>query len=159
MRSISERSLVNAALFYLRRYSASRRRLAEVLERKARRVLKEKGGEIAEARALIAQVVARMETAGYVDDARLAEAKRISLLRRGRGGRAIRAALQKQGLAPEVVAGAARVTPEEELDAARALVLRRKLGRAAERRQKDLAVLLRAGFGYDVAKRALAAAG
>lgn len=159
MRSISERSLVNAALFYLRRYSASRRRLAEVLERKAKRVLKEKGGDLAEARALIAQVVARMETAGYVDDARLAEAKRASLLRRGRGARAIRAALQQQGLAPEVVAGAARVTQEEELDAARALVARRKLGRAAERRQKDLAVLLRAGFGYDVAKRALAAAG
>lgn len=157
MRSISERSLANAALFYLRRYSASRKQLAQVLERKAKRVLKEKGGDLAEARGLIAQVVSRMETAGYVDDARLAEAKRASLLRRGKGARAIRVALTQKGLPPEVVAGASRVSAEEEAEAAQALVRRRRLGRDPQRRQKDLAVLMRAGFGFDVAKRALQA--
>ncbi len=157
MRKVTEQSLANAALFYLRRYSASRRQLGLVLTRKVKRVLREKGGELAPAQALIERVVERMVTAGYVDDARLAEAKRASLLRRGKGARAIRVTLQRKGLPAELVAQASRVSADEEFAAAQALVRRRKLGRDAERRQKDLGVLVRAGFSYDVARRALQA--
>lgn len=157
MRRISEQSLSNAALHYLRRYSASRKGLAQVLERKVKRHIREKGGELETARPLIAQVVERMVSAGYVDDARLAESKSASLHRQGKSVRVIRLKLRQKGLEAEVIAQSTVTTPERELEAAATLVKKRKLGRDPERRQKDLAVLLRAGFGFDVAKRALVA--
>ncbi|MFZ5440145.1 MAG: regulatory protein RecX [Myxococcota bacterium] len=158
MRRISEQSLSNAALHYLRRYSASRKGLASVLERKVKRHVREKGGDLEAARPLIAQVVERMVRAGYVDDARLAESKSASLHRQGKSVRVIRLKLKQKGLEPEVIAQSTVTTPERELEAASTLVRKKRLGKDPERRQRDLGVLLRAGFGYDVAKRALQAA-
>lgn len=157
MRKLSEQSLGNAALHYLRRYSASRKGLARVLERKAKRHVKEKGGELEAVRPMIAAVVERMVRAGYVDDARLAESKSASLHRQGKSSRVIKLKLREKGIEPELAAKAAQTTPEQELEAAQTLVRKKRLGRDPERRQKDLAVLMRAGFNYDVAKRALQA--
>lgn len=157
MRKLSEQSLGNAALHYLRRYSASRKGLARVLERKAKRHVKEKGGELEAARPLIAAVVERMVRAGYVDDARLAESKSASLHRQGKSARVIRLKLREKGLEPALVAQATQTTTERELEAATTLVRKRKLGCDPQRRQKDLGVLLRAGFTYDIAKKALQA--
>lgn len=157
MRRLSEQSLGNAALHYLRRYSASRKGLRQVLERKVKRHVREKGGDAAGAAPMIDAVVARMVNAGYVDDARLAEAKAGSLHRQGKSARVVRLKLRQKGIEADVIAKVTGSTPEKELEAALTLVKKKKLGRDPERRQKDLAVLLRGGFNYDVAKRALAA--
>lgn len=157
MRKLSEQSLGNVALFYLRRYSASRKGLTRVLERKVKRHVREKGGELEGTQALIEKVVARMVSAGYVDDARLAESKSASLHRQGKSSRVIRLKLREKGIEPELAAKSALTTPERELEAARTLVRKKKLGVDPERRQKDYAVLMRAGFAWDVAKRALQA--
>jgi regulatory protein len=156
VRRLSEQSLANAALFYLRRYSASRKGLAQVLERKVKRLIREKGGDLEAAQALIEQVVNRMVTAGYIDDSRLAEAKSASLHRQGKSARMIRLKLRQKGIEAEQVAKATVTTPEREFEAALTLVKKKRLGQDPERRQKDLAVLMRAGFGYDIAKRCLA---
>lgn len=155
MRRLSEQSLTNAALFYLRRFSASRKGLTQVLERKVRRYIREKGGDFETAKPLIDQVVSRMVSTGYVDDARLAEAKTASLHRQGKSSRVIRLKLEQKGIERELAAQSSSTTPERELEAARTLVRKKKLGADPERRRKDLAVLMRAGFSYDVAKRAL----
>lgn len=155
MRKLSEQSLSNVALFYLRRYSASRKGLSRVLERKVKRHLREKGGEPETAKVLIEQVVARMVSAGYLDDAKLAESKTASLHRQGKSSRVIRLKLREKGIEPELAAKSALTTPERELEAARTLVRKKKLGVDPERRQKDYAVLMRAGFNWEVAKQAL----
>jgi regulatory protein len=137
VRRISEKSVANAALFYLRRYAASRKRLEQVLLRKVRRV---KGGSVEDGRRHIAVVVERMIRAGYVDDERLATATAASLNRQGKSARMISLKLRLKGLPPR------RISPEDELEAARTMVRRRKA---------DLVKLARAGFSFDVAKRAL----
>jgi len=154
---LSEKSLSNAALLYLRRHSATRKGLARVLENKVKRHLREHGGELDAARQLIAEVVARMEKTGYVDDARMAESKTASLHRQGKSSRAIELKLREKGIEPGLAKSAALSTPERELEAAGMLVKKKRLGADPERDKKDLGVLLRAGFSFDVAKRALAA--
>lgn len=156
MRKVSERSLGNVALFYLRRYSASRERLTQVLERKVK--LGAKGADLTEAMQLVPQVVERMAKAGYLDDARLAEAKTASLHRQGKSSRVIEQKLRQQGLSAEQAKKSAASTPERELEAATTLVQRKRLGVDPERKQKDFAVLMRAGFNADLARKALATA-
>ncbi len=158
MRKITEKSLGNVALFYLRRYSASRERLTQVLERKVKLKLRGNAAELAEAMPIVAQVVERMAKAGYLDDARLAEAKTASLHRQGKSSRVIEMKLRQQGLSAEQAKKSAASTPERELEAATTLVQRKKLGVDPERKQKDLAVLMRAGFKTDIARKVLAAA-
>jgi len=155
MSKLSEESLSNAALFYLRRASASRRGLTQLLERKVKRHLREGGGEAGPARLMVEQVVARMVQAGYVDDAKVATAKTASLQRQGRSSRAIELKLRSAGIEPELAKASARSTPEHELEAARALAAKKRLGADPGRKQKDFAVLLRAGFSSDVARSAL----
>lgn len=156
MRRLSEQSLGNAALFYLRRYSASRKGLTQVLERKVKRFVREKGGDVEATAVMIDAVVERMVKSGYVDDARMAESKAGSLHRAGKSVRMIRLKLRQKGIEPEVVASVTSAsTPDTELEAALTLVKKKRLGRDPERRQKDLAVLMRAGFGYAIAKKAL----
>lgn len=159
MRRVSEQSLANVALHYLRRYSASRKGLRQVLERRVKRHVREKGGDLVAAGPMIDAVVTRMVSAGYVDDARLAESKAGSLHRAGKSVRVVRLKLRQKGIEPDVIAQVTQSTsgPEHELEAALTLVKKKKLGRDPERKQKDLAVLMRAGFGYGIAKKALSA--
>jgi regulatory protein len=145
------------ALHYLRRYSATRRGLTQVLTRRVKNHARLKKVEIpADIATQISNVVERMVRAGYIDDQRLAESKSASLQRQGKSARVIRLKLRMKGVPAELIAGATQISPEQELEAAALLVRKKKLGVDPERRQKDLGVLLRAGFSYDVAKRSLA---
>jgi SOS response regulatory protein OraA/RecX len=151
----SETSLANVALHYLRKHSASRKGLVQLLERKIKLQ-----GEVplSEARGLIDQVVARMEQDGYLDDARVAESKTASLLRQGKSSRVIELQLRAKGIDPALAKKSALTTPEVEFESACRLVKRKRLGVDPERKQKDFAVLMRAGFKSDVIRRALQAA-
>lgn len=157
MRRLSERSLMNAALFYLRRYAASEAQLVRVLTRKARRRAKDAGDEATDVTTLVRAVVARVVSAGYVDDARLAAAKVASLHRAGKSRRAIRVALRTKGLGERADEALSAAAPSDE-DAAWTLARKKRLGpfrtpsSRAERRAKDLAALARAGFPFSVAK-------
>lgn len=155
MRKLSEKSLGNVALHYLRKHSASRKGLVQLLERKIKRQ-----GDVAlsEARVIIDQVVARMVQAGYLDDARMAESKTASLHRQGKSSRVIELKLREKGIDPALAKRSAITTPEVEFESACMLVKRKRLGVDPERKQKDFAVLMRAGFNSDVARRALQAA-
>ena len=160
MRSISEKSLTNVALHYLRRYSATQAGLKRVLLRRCKRHAMRAGEpyEAAVVEALVDKVTARMVENGYVNDERLAQSKSASLHRQGKSARAIAFKLRARGVPQELVTKSIDKSPESELEAAMTLVARRKLGRLAERAKKDLAVLMRAGFSYGVAKRAMAQA-
>ena len=155
MRRLSEQSLLNAALHYLRRYSASRKGLTQVLERKVKRYQQRTDADVSSAAPLIAKVVERMVSAGYIDDVRFAEGLTASWLRQGKSTRLIRLKLIQKGVEPELAQSAVAASPETELEAARTLVRKRKLGVDPSRRQRDLACLMRAGFRFETAKCAL----
>jgi regulatory protein len=157
VRKVSEKSLSNVALFYLRKHSASRKGLTQFLERKVKLKLrgKDDAAELQGAKALIETVVARMMQSGYVDDARMAESKSASLQRQGKSSRVIQLKLREKGIEPALAAKSAITTPEQEFESACTLVKRKRLGVDPERKQKDFAVLMRAGFNSDLARRAL----
>jgi regulatory protein len=170
--------LQNAALFYLRRHSASVQQMKRVLARKAQRVNREKARvkkvdpEASEpkprrrekpveppvdASALIDALVAKLVEQGYLNDARLADQKASSLRRGGRSARMIRSKLQAKGLGAEV----ARISrPAADEDAVWVHARKKRLGPFStkpelrkERRLKDLASLARAGFSFALAKK------
>lgn len=159
--------LERAALYYLERYGGSAERVRRVLAKRVKRSVEELGTDAREGAQAIEEVIAKLRRLGYVDDARFACARARSMRKRGKSARAVRAALAVQGIAPELVdrALAEERGEDPELEAARALVKRRRLGphrvdetiRVSER-QRDLARLARAGFSYAVAVRALDAA-
>jgi regulatory protein len=155
---MTETSLANAALFYLSRYASSSGNLRRVLMRKVARSAAHYGDDPAPLKPIVEALVVQHCGTGAVNDALYAESQTRSLRRRGGSTRAIVQKLNAKGVPAEIVAETASALIEDggDLDAALRLARRRRLGpfRGAERletRQRDMAVLGRAGFGYQVA--------
>ncbi|MBC7908070.1 MAG: regulatory protein RecX [Rhodospirillaceae bacterium] len=158
--------LENAALHYLERYSSSSSNLKRVMMRKIDRSLAHWGGDRETCAAQLDTVIAKLARLHYLDDAAYAEQKTRSLHRQGKGLRTIRASLATKGIDAEIAAAAlnslADEVAEPDFAAAIKLARKRKLGpfRTAEReemRNKDLAVLSRAGFDFGTARRVIEA--
>lgn len=165
-RRISATSLENSALHYLERFDSTAANLRRVLERKVRRAVAHPQASIdaEQARAWIAEVVAKMVRLGYVDDRRTARLKTESLFRRGVAPAMIRRRLALLGAPEDAVNEALAALAEDAggdagLAAAVTLARRKRLGPfgkpelRAERRDRDLAALGRAGFDWETAHR------
>lgn len=156
-RAVTEAYLERAALHYLERFASSAENLRRVLRRKVETRCRLRGEEAEPFLLLIDPVVARTVSSGLVDDRRYAEARVASFRRRGASTRGIKAKLAAKGVGREVVESALEGEDGDERAAALALARRRKIGpfRPGDRasfRQKDMAVLARAGFAFDVAR-------
>ena len=149
--------LERAALYYLERFSASSAHLETVLRRKILRRCKLRGEAAEPFYALIPPLIARYVESGLLDDARYTQAKVSSLRRKGASARMITAKLAQKGVGRELVVQHIEADETSELDAARNLARRKKLGRdeSQEQKNRDLATLARAGFSYNIAKKAL----
>lgn len=175
-RPLSDLELEAYAVSYLSRFDCTTVKLRQVLARKLAKHRAEysaEQGAVAEgervtdrAPASIERIIARFVELGYLDDARFAQSLARGLLARGTAPRKAVERLRQRGVKGELAEQAVRdlgAPGETELAAARQLVRRKRLGwvrpEAArrERAQKDLGVLARAGFSFDVARRALAA--
>lgn len=145
------------ALAYLARFATSAAKLETYLRRK----LRERGWE-GEGEPPVNTLVERCISAGYVDDAAYARAKAGSLRRRGYGERRVDQSLGAAGIAVDL-REEMRGTVREARQAALALARKRRLGpfgslpieRAA--REKQIAVLLRAGHPLDIARQVIEA--
>jgi regulatory protein len=145
------------ALAYLARFATSAARLEAYLRRKLR-----ERGWAGDDEPPVAALVERCVAAGYVDDAGFAKARSGSLSRRGYGARRIDQALSAAGISEGI---RAEVAPEgsAERQSAVALARKRRLGPFGPagpdraQREKQLAVLLRAGHRLDMARAVVAA--
>lgn len=165
MADVTLAELERAALSYLNRFDSSAKNLRRVLFGVVRRAEKLGPVDRDQAARLIDQLIERYQASGLIDDRRYAETMARSLRTRGTSARAIRFKLSGRGIdandGAEALASIDGDAPDAELEAARALVRRRRLGpyRPADersaRRQRDLGALARAGFSLDVARRAL----
>jgi regulatory protein len=162
--SLDRRVIENKALSYLDRFDASASRLRRVLEQFVRRRAKELGADASSFTSLIDEILNRYQASGVVDDRRYAASMARTLAERGASRQAILTKLLGRGVRAEVAQAVVVELGQEvgtELDAARTLVRKRRLGHCrpeAERRanfRRDLGVLARAGFPFDVAKAAL----
>jgi regulatory protein len=173
MTKITETALREAALAHLARFATTEAGLRRVLGNRIRRWAREAAAEgqepdsiaatAATAKAQAAALAARLVQAGAVDDALFAQARARRLQGSGRSARATLAHLAAKGVAAET-ARAALAHEDMPGEFAAALILCRKrrfgpfaAGEAApELRRKWLASLARAGFGGEMARRALA---
>jgi len=122
-------------------------------------------GESSEAASeAIERVLVRLQRHGALDDRAYAAGLVRRLRARGGSARAIAARLSAKGVPDEVAREALRPETEQadELVAACRYARRRRLGafrasdtQRAERRERDLAALGRAGFGYGIARRVI----
>lgn len=153
--------LRRAALHYLSQRAASRQMLADTLERRARRRLatRELPADVVE---LITTTLDALAAERLLDDRAYAATRLATLGHRGLSRRRIAAGLAEKGLDRETIAAAVADAAVDDLAQARRFAERRRLGPwstrpdTEDRRRKDLAALGRAGFSYDIARRALA---
>jgi regulatory protein len=157
---VTEAYLERAALAYLERFASSAENLRRLLRRKVETRCRLRGEDPKPFLDLIGPVVARTVSTDLVDDRRYAEGRIASFRRRGASARGIKAKLAAKGVGRETVETALTEENGGDRAAAQAHARRRKLGpyRPGERaafRQKDLAVLARAGFSFDVAREVI----
>lgn len=145
-------SFEEMALAYVARFATSAAKLERYLYRK----LRERGwaGNGDEEGPDVPAMVARYVEKGYVDDAVYARAKANDLLRRGYGQRRVKQALGQAGIGESV---ADDVAPAEHMARTAAVHLARKRGFGPfaleapdrEKREKQIAAMLRAGHTFD----------
>jgi regulatory protein len=159
--------LARAALRYLERFDSSVANLRRVLLQRFRKQAREQAIDMDRAAQLIDELLERYQSSNLLNDERYARSIAAGLRARGKSRRAIVAKLRGRGIAAGIadaaVAKSDEASGDAEFAAAVALVRKKRLGphrpeeeREAERR-RDLSRLARAGFSFDVAKRALRA--
>lgn len=154
---LSEAALRAAALRYLARHAATAAQVTRVLERRQMRHGESSPSSAETVAGRIADVVAALQRAGLLNDADYAAMKAASLYRRGASTRQIAATLRDKGVPDGLVTEALHELDEvhgeaREERAALRYAQRRRLGpwarpeRREERRMRDIAAMMRAGF-------------
>ena len=153
---LDARKLDELALSYVGRFATTTAKLEAYLARK----LRERGWD-GEHPPAPAEIAARFAELGYVDDEAYARNRAGGLLRRGYGPRRVAQALGAAGIGEEIRDA---VRPGDAAARRAALALARKRGfgpfgsappasgLGRERREKQLAALVRAGHGFDAAR-------
>lgn len=142
------------ALHYVGKYATTTGKLATYLTRKIR----ERGWD-GERRTDVAAMVEQFVELGYIDDAQFAEARSRSFVRRGYGERRLNNDLRASGIGEADAGPAKEHMAESAFTAAENFARRRRMGPFAneaatpEKRQKQLQAFLRAGHGFELAKR------
>ena len=170
---ITEAGLETAAGRYMQRFWGPAAALHRVLMKRIAASCTWYGEDPTEAKAMVEALIARLVDAGVLDDALVARERARVMHERGLPLRRIAQRLREKGLAAThieaalatIVEGIQQEEGEEAPDAdtvaAQAYARRRRLGPhrppdlRAERRQKDLAALARAGFSFDIARRVI----
>jgi regulatory protein len=167
-KSLDRQAIEEKALAYLDRFDASAARLRRVLDQFVRQRAQELRLDAGPFLTIVGETLERYRQSGLVDDRRFGATMARSLAERGASRQAIKTKLIGRGVAADVIDEVVQALNQNggsELDAARALVKKRKLGNyrpASERREnfrRDLGVLARAGFAFDTAKTALGVEG
>jgi regulatory protein len=167
-RPITAKYLQNAAAFYLERYPATAEGLRRVLHRRVRKAQMLEAPIVADVKGLIDAIVAKFVDSGVIDDKAFAQTKARALHRRGTSAKLMRHRLKLAGVDDATLDKAMAGLDEElaldprqrETKAAVALARRRRLGPFREKdregkRDRDLAVMARAGFDYDLARKVI----
>ncbi len=151
---LDDGSLRDLALRYVSRFATSRAKLLAYLNRK----LQERGWD-GEGAPAPEQLVERLAELRYVDDRSFAVMKSAALTRRGYGARRVAQTLRADGIADADREEADTQLSNDSWDAADRFARRKRLGpyaaAPADLRQRDkaIAAFLRAGHGFDTARR------
>lgn len=161
----TQKRLRNAALYYIDRYATSAEHLKSVLMRRVSRSARLHNTDPREGQAWVDEIVEDLVNRKLVDDAAFAETRAVSLHRGGASRRKIAMALRAKGVGTDDIDAALRALEDSHADAeftAACNYARRRrfgpwrdAGARAERRDRDLAAMARAGFGFQMAERVI----
>ena len=167
-RKVTSKSLENAALYYLQRFSSSSENFRRVMIRRVKRSAQYHNTNFEEGVEIVDQLISRFVRIGLLDDLQFAQVRATSLRRRGLSERTIRAKLMERGFAVEVINESLELlkcdNEDPELTASIIFSRKRRLGpfreildKRNEFREKDMAKLARAGFSYHIAQKVIRA--
>ena len=167
-RKVTSKSLENAALYYLQRFSSSSENFRRVMIRRVKRSAQYHNTNFEEGAEIVDQLISRFVRIGLLDDLQFAQVRATSLRRRGLSERTIRAKLMERGFAVEVINESLELlkcdNEDPELTASIIFSRKRRLGpfreildKRNEFREKDMAKLARAGFSYHIAEKVISA--
>jgi regulatory protein len=151
---LDETRLRNLALHYVGKYATTRAKLAAYLNRKIR-----ERGWGADRPADLDALVEQFADLGYVNDAQFAESRSRSFVARGYGKRRLDEDLRAAGISDSDAAGASGLMNESMFTAALNYARRKRIGPFAseiaslEQQHRQLQGFLRAGHGFDLARR------
>lgn len=159
-RPLDQQRLQELGLAYVARFATTAAKLETYLQRK----LRERGWNEDESEQPDTRAIAdRFVELGYIDDAAYARSRSGGLLRRGYGPRRVAQALNAAGVDEQI---RAEVQPGDHAirQAALAMARKRRFGPFAfdtpdrEKREKQIAAMLRAGHGFDCVRAIMDAA-
>jgi len=167
-RKVTSKSLENAALYYLQRFSSSSENFRRVMIRRVKRSAQYHNTNFEEGAEIVDQLISRFVRIGLLDDLQFAQVRAASLRRRGLSERTIRAKLMERGFGVEVINESLELlkcdNEDPELTASIIFSRKRRLGpfreildKRNEFREKDMAKFARAGFSYHIAQKVISA--
>ena len=166
-KKITEKYLYNSGLAYLQRFPASTPHFRRIMGQKINRSCNYHNNQNREeCQKMLDTTVETLTRQGLLNDEAYLQGMINSLRRRGLSRQAILSKLQQKGMTQETILQTliahdeANGTQNPDLAAAVMLMRRKRLGcfrkDKTEDKNKELASLARAGFGFDIAQKVLA---
>lgn len=161
LRKITPQRLKNIALYYLKRFESSVANLRSVLQRRVNDyAYQNKEFDRGEAYQWIEDILADFQRYGYLNDRRYAEIKIKDYMSAGKSVRYIKGKMREKGIDEEILSALLEDQEYDEFEAVLKLAKKKHIGpfrtdeeARFENRQKDMGMLVRAGFSYDVVQR------
>jgi len=162
-KKITPQRLKNIALYYLKRFETTEYKLRSVLKRRVDDYAYfDKDFDRNKAYCWIDELVRDFVRLKYIDDERYAEIKIRNYLSSGKSPRYVLNKMKEKGIDEGVATKLLEEQEYDPLESAMKLARKKKIGPFCEdenlrreRRNKDMGVLIRAGFDYDVAIKVL----
>lgn len=162
-KKITPQRLKNIAMYYLKRFETSEYHLRSVLKRRIDDyAFHDKEFDKREAYQWLNELMSDFVRLGYVNDERFAEIKIRGYLSAGKSPRYILNKLKEKGIDEDL---ADKLLSEQEynpFESAMKLAKKKRIGPyhddeklRKERRNKDMGILIRAGFDYDIVLKVL----
>lgn len=162
-RKITKLRLKNIALYYLKRFESSVANLRSVMQRRVNDYAYHTPDfDKHEAFNWIEELLADFQRLGYLNDQRYSEIKIKNYVSAGKSPRYIQGKLREKGIDENTISDLLDQQDYDPFDACLKLARKKHIGPYSpseeirkERRTKDMAILVRAGFDYEVVVRVL----
>ena len=162
LKKITKQRLTNIALYYLQRFESSVANLKALLLKKINAyALQNPDFDKSQAFLWVDEILESFQVHNYLNDARFAEMRIRDYLAAGKSEKYIKTKLFEKGISPTLVAQLLSDFEFSSYDNALRLAKKKRIGpyrEEANRKafwQKDMGVLVRAGFDYDVALKVM----
>lgn len=167
IKKITKDRLNNIALYYLERFDSSISNLRNVLYRRVNKAkLYYDDMDMEEILSWVDEIINKMISFGYVNDDRYAKNQIEKFIAKGNSVRSIKSKLQAKGISVDLINKYIEIYSEEMKDIDLVAVVKylkkrrfwlyRPIDKRMERKEKDMAALIRNGFSYDVVSKIFA---